>query len=197
MDEKIRKAVEILDKGGIVIFPTDTAFAIGCRIDNEKAIKRIFEIRRRPIDKAVPVLVDSIKMANHYLEKVSDEIIELMKKYWPGGLTIICECKKDLVPKLVRGGGYTLGLRMPNNKICLELISKCKIPILGPSANFHGDKTPYKFENLNPELVKLVDYVVSGETNNLGISTVIDCSTNPWKILRQGVVKIENLKLEV
>lgn len=186
---EVEKTIEILNQGGIVIFPTDTAFGIGCRIDKPDSIRKLFDIRKRPEEKAVPVLVDSIEMAKEYLEEVDEDIENLMKKYWPGALTIIYECKKDKVYSLVRGGGNTLGVRMPDNEIALSLINRTGVPILGPSANFSGEDTPYKFEDLNPDLIKLVDFVLKGETKGKRqASTVIDCTVKPWKILRQGAV---------
>lgn len=187
---KIAKAVEILTNGGIVIFPTDTAFGIGCRMDREDAVRKLFQIRRRPETQATPVLVSGIALAEEYLIPLSDNVRHLMKEYWPGGLTIIYPCKTDTTPPLVRGGGATLGVRMPDHEVALQLIKEVGVPILGPSANFHGDPTPFAFSELNPELMKQVDYVVEGACKSKVASTVIDCSVVPYKILRQGSVKL-------
>ncbi|MDO8621585.1 MAG: L-threonylcarbamoyladenylate synthase [Candidatus Levybacteria bacterium] len=194
MKNDIQKAVEILKSGGIVIFPTDTAFGIGCRIDNKQAIEKLFKIRKRPEGKATPVLVDGIEMTQDYLLPIPEEVKQkLIEKYWPGALTIILPCKTDKIPKLVRGGGDTLGVRMPNSEIVLSLIRGVGVPILGPSANFHGEKTPYELKDLNSRLVKLVDYVITNQSKSgEKVSTIIDCSIKPWKILRKGATKISN-----
>jgi L-threonylcarbamoyladenylate synthase len=192
MKTQTGQAVSILKKGGIVIFPTDTAFGIGCVIDNQKAVERLFEIRKRPPTQATPVLVESIEMAREYLMDIPQDVEEkLMKKYWPGALTIVLNCKKDMIPELVRGGTDTLGVRIPNHPTTLEIIRALGKPILGPSANFHGDPTPYTFESLDPELVKLVDFVVKGECTVKEASTVIDCTVSPWNILRQGAIQLD------
>lgn len=188
---KIAKAAEILNHGGIVIFPTDTAFGIGCRMDRPESIDRLFRIRRRSLIQATPVLVSSIDMALAYFDSPPEIVRHLMKKYWPGGLTLVAPCKKNLVYSPVRGGGETIGLRMPDHEIALRLIKEAGVPILGPSANFHGDATPYNFSDLDPELVKLVDCSVEGTCKSKEVSTVIDCSVTPWKIIRQGSVKVE------
>lgn len=190
MEEQIKQAVSVLNNGGIVIFPTDTAFGIGCRIDDRSAVERLFKIRNRPKDKAVPVLVDSIRMVKEYVGPIDEKVKRLMNKYWPGGLTLILKCKTEKVPILVRGGGDTLGVRMPDHKIALSIISGVGVPILGPSANFAGEKTPYSFSDLDPQLVKKVDFVVDGTCKYKHASTVIDCTTSAWKILREGAVKI-------
>jgi len=190
--EEIEKAVEVLNNGGIVIFPTDTAFGIGCRIDKEETIERLSNMLKRPKDMATPVLVSSIDMAQEYLEPIPDNVKDkLIKKYWPGALTIVLPCKLDKVPSLVRGGGQTLGVRIPNYSKIVQIIKEIKVPLLGTSANIHGEKTPYEHSDLSPELIKLVDFVVSGETILKEQSTVIDCSQKPWKILREGVVKLD------
>ncbi len=189
---EIQEAIKVLKKGGVIIFPTDTAFGIGCRIDSEKAIERLFKIRNRPENMAVPVLVSSLEMVKDYVQKIPIEVEkQLIKKYWPGALTIVLKCKKKLVPSLVRGGGKTLGVRIPNYAVILEIIKGVGVGILGSSANFHGEKTPYEFSDLNKELVKLVDFVVSGETTVKKQSTVIDTSKKPWTILRLGSVDIK------
>lgn len=191
MNKQIKEAVKVLNRGGIVIFPTDTTFGIGCRIDNELAIKRLFQIRKRPISQATPVLVSGLKMAQEYVLEVPKDVKEkLIDKFWPGALTIILQSRIDMVPELVRGHGTTIGVRMPNNQVIQAIIKNVGVPILGPSANFHGEKTPYGFKELNNKLVKLVDYVVSGECELKKSSTVIDCSKNLWEILRQGALRV-------
>lgn len=194
MGKQIQEAIRIFKNGGIVIFPTDTAIGIGCRIDNEGAVKRLFKIRKRPESKPCLVLVDSVEMAQDYLLPISQEVKDkLIKKYWPGKLTIVLRSRIDKVPSLVTGGTNALGVRFPNNKILLELIDRVGVPIVAPSANFSGEKTPFRFEDLNPELVKQADYVLNEEVSSeKKASTIIDCSVEPWKILRQGAVKISN-----
>lgn len=191
MDRQIEKAVRVFKNGGIVIFPTDTAIGIGCRIDNESSVKKLFEIRRRPKTKAVPVLFSSVDMVRKYVRGIPRDVERLIEKYWPGALTIILRCNIVNVSLLVRGGGETLGVRIPNNKIIQKVIAKVGVPILGPSANFSGGKTPYSFEELNPELVKQADYVLNAEIGlEKNVSTVIDCTVKPWKIVRNGAVSV-------
>ena len=191
MNQQIQKAIQVLKNGGIVIFPTDTAFGIGCRIDDEKAVERLFKLRKRPQNQAMSALVSSLEMAQDYTGPMPEEVIgQLIKRYWPGALTIILKSNPSTSLR-ARGGGKTLGVRMPNHRVILEIIKSVGVPILGPSANFHGGKTPYLFEDLDSELVKLVDYVVTGECSIKQASTVIDCSQNPWKVLREGAIKLQ------
>lgn len=198
---QLEQAIQILNSGGIVIFPTDTAFGIGCRIDRPEAIQKLFSIRKRPTTQAITLLVDSEHMASRYWASPLPDIVRRMiRLYWPGGLTIVYTANADLTPPLVSGNGTTIGIRMPDHPVILELIRRVGVPILGPSANFHGSPTPFIFKDLDPELMKLVDFVLPGEcraarvtasqNESSQVSTVIDCTTEPIKILRQGSVII-------
>lgn len=188
MDE----AEKIIRDGGIVIFPTDTAYGIGCRIDFQKSVEKLFDIRRRPQSQAVPALFDSIEQVKSYVLPIESEVEEkLINEFWPGALTIVLSCRVERVSALVRGGGKSLGVRIPDHTVPIGLIRASGVPILGPSANFHGEKTPFKFEDLDKELIKKVDFVVSGKTGGEKTSTVVDCTKRPWKILREGAVNIQ------
>ena len=187
----IEISVKIFIDGGIVIFPTDTVFGVGCRIDNPDSVKRLFSIRRRPKTKATPVLVSSIEMAKEWVDEVSPEVLDLMNQYWPGGLTIILKSTRTDISPLVMGNSNTLGVRMPDHKALLSVIDAVGVPILGPSANFSGEKTPFKKEDLDQTLVSKVDCVMEGESKGVVSSTVIDCTKKPWKIIRQGAVSID------
>lgn len=189
--EIIHRAIEVLKQGGIVIYPTDTAFGIGCRIDDHQAVDRLFALRKRPKTQPSPVLVNSIDMALAYFSQPSDIVRHLMNVCWPGALTIVAPCKTQLVYSPIRGDGLTIGLRMPNHRVPQEMISAVGVPILGPSANFHGKPTPYLYQDLDRELIKLVDFVLEGECPVGSVSTVVDCSVDPYRIIRQGAVRLE------
>lgn len=191
MDNHIQHAIDIVSSGGIVIYPTDTAFGIGCRIDMEKSVDRLFTLRRRSTTQAMPVLVDSIDMALSYLVHPDDIVRHLMQTYWPGALTIVSWCDEHRVYSPIRGHGKTIGVRYPGHETITRIIHGVGVPILGSSANFHGEKTPYTYEDLNPELISLVDYVVPGECYKGNASTVVDATVSPLKILRQGAVIIK------
>ena len=191
MELQIEKAIDILKQGGIVIFPTDTAFGIGCRMDNKESVEKLFSIRKRPQSQATPVLFNNLDTMKDYLLDIPKEVkVKLMDKYWPGALTIILPCKTDKVFNLIRGNSNNIGVRIPDNNDLISIIEKLGVGILGPSANFHGAKTPYTFEDLDPKLVSLADFVVNGECKLKQTSTVIDVSVKPWQIRREGAVKL-------
>lgn len=190
----IEKAVTVLRQGGVVIFPTDTAFGIGCRLDDEKAVKRLFRIRKRPHTQAASILVDTVTMAQNYVQTIPKKVLEeLMEPFWPGALTIVLAAKTENIPDLVRGGGDTIGVRIPNHQVTRAIIRGVGVPILGPSANFHKKPTPYTSGDIDPKLIKLADYMVPGICSLITTSTVIDCTKKPWVILREGAITKEEI----
>ncbi len=191
-NNQVKEAVHVLNQGGIVVLPTDTAFGVGCRMDKTEAVERLFNIRKRPVSQATPVLVDSFTMAQKYWTSPLPSVVQkLTSLYWPGGLTIIYEGKTHMVSSLISGGGSTFGFRMPNHETVLTIIKNMEVPLLGPSANFHGDPTPYKLEELNKPFLSLVDYVVEGKCSVGVASTVVDCTQKPIQVVRRGAVKID------
>lgn len=191
MTTDLIEAIQILKNGGVGVFPTDTVYGVGCSILDEKAVERLYDLKQRTKDQAFPVLVDSIAMVQEYLQPIPEDVRkQLMEKYWPGGLTIILPCISEKVFPLVRGEKTTLGVRIPNHSLTKALIQGIGAPIIGTSANFHGEETPESEADLNPAFIKGVDFVLSGECSGGISSTIIDCSVKPWKIIREGAVKL-------
>ncbi len=175
----IKKAAEIIKKGGIVIFPTDTVYGIGCRFDNSESAEKITKIKNRPKNLPFPVLVANKNQLENYAT-ITPLAQNLIEKYWPGALTIVLKSKD----------GNVTGFRMPNSKLVLDLISLSGIPIIGTSANFHGKNTAANFEQLDPDLIKLADYVLKGDCSGGKESTVVDATGKGIKIIRQGAINL-------
>lgn len=191
MNPKTEEAIKILRQGGIVIFPTDTAIGIGCRIDKIESVKRVFDIKKRDYNKPLMALVDTMEMAEEYVSIPNDVREKLLDQYWPGGLTVFLKCDLGKVPSIVRSGTDTLALRLPAHKDIRDVIKRVGVPILATSANFSGDPTPYSISEVNKELLSKVDFVLDGECTFKKESTIIDCTIEPWKIIRQGAVKLK------
>lgn len=194
--DQIDKAVLVLDNGGVIIYPTDTAYGIGSKADNNDAVKRVYKIKNRPHTQPVSVLVDSKDMALTYFDNPPDIVVRLMDEYWPGGLTIVYYKNKDTVSSIISGGTDTVGLRAPNHPVTLKIIKGIGVGLIGPSANFRGEKTPFVFSDLNKELIGKVDYVVNEKSYGDKTSTVINCTTKPFTILRQGSCIIDQKYLQ-
>src|SRR3989344_5543655 len=130
-----QKVIEIFKRGGVVVFPTDTAFGIGCRMDDEKAVKRIFDIKQRARSEALLVLVESVRMAEKYVEIPAEAREKLINKHWPGGLSIFLKTKPGKVLGIVTANTDILAVRWPRHKIIEKMIREVKVPIIATSAN--------------------------------------------------------------
>lgn len=191
--DDLEQAASILKKGGVVIFPTDTCYGIGCRMDDEKAIERVYQIKERPADQPTLVVVSDYGQLEQYVQDVPRSAKNLMNRYWPGPVTLVLKCKVEKVPKMLRGGKETLGFRLPNYPPLISLIKKVGVPLLAPSANFRGEPPPKSFGEIDKNFAKLADFVLKDD-GLLGVeSTIVDCTKIPPKILRSGSVKIKLL----
>lgn len=175
----LSSAAEILKNGGVVIFPTDTVYGIGCRYDDKDAVDRIYKIKSRSNSQPFPVLVSSVKQVER-LVIITPSARELIEKYWPGGLTILLKTKDN----------QKIGFRMPDHQEILSMINLVGVPIIGTSANFHGQPPPASFKKLDPKLIKLADFVLKGKSGGGIESTVVDITTGKIKILRQGAAPL-------
>lgn len=177
----LNKAATVLKNGGVVIFPTDTVYGIGCRFDDEKSIERIKKIKNS--NQNFPVLVSSLSEAKKIVV-INQRAEELVNKFWPGGLTILAETKN----------GSKIGVRMPDSRVVLQLIKKVGKPIVGTSANYHGQLAPKSQSDLDQSFASQVDLVIPGTCESKMESTVVDTTTTPFKILRQGAVRLNDFK---
>ncbi len=190
MDKQAWQAIRVFKNGGVVIFPTDTAFGIGCRIDAVESVKRVFDIKKRDYSKPLLALVDSMQMAKKYISIPKNVQLNLLNLYWPGGLTVFLKCDVEKVPSIVRSGTDSLAVRLPDHNDIRNIIKEVGFPILATSANFSGEPTPYSISEVNKKLLTKVDFVLNGECTFRKQSTIIDCTVKPWKVVRQGIVKI-------
>ena len=189
-----KEEVDVLNRGGVCIFPTDTVFALSCRIDKPDAIKKIFDIKKRDSNKAVPILVDGIAMAEEYVLPIEERVkTELLEKYWPGALTVIMKSRPGKISPLLSGGSDTIAVRMPDHEVALSLISGCGVPLVGTSANFAGNSTPFTPDQIDTFLIMKVDFFTPGVCQISKPSTVIDVTQTPWQIVRPGAVTLTNI----
>jgi L-threonylcarbamoyladenylate synthase len=141
MDGPVKKAAALLKNGGLLVFPTETVYGIGADLTNKKAIKRLFSVKERPKDKPFQVLISDFKDVKKLCAKVPLKAGRLMKKSWPGPLTVILK-KKRSVPGLVTAGLDSVGIRMPDHPFILEVIKALGNPIVASSANISGKRPP-------------------------------------------------------
>lgn len=193
--DQIEEAVDILKAGGLVAFPTETVYGLGAIANNEAAIQSVYTVKGRPSDNPLIVHVAS-KDITPYVESIPNYVIDLVDKFWPGPLTIICKMKKDIFAPSLSKGRDTVALRMPNYPLTIELIDKVGFPIVGPSANTSGTPSPTRAAHVLDDFFGKIDGVLYGENAKIGIeSTVIDVTDEQGLvILRPGKITIEDLK---
>lgn len=192
-EEALEEAAEVIKKGGLVAFPTETVYGLGANALNPEAVKKIFEAKGRPQDNPLIVHIADYDL-QPYAKEVPDIVNELTKRFWPGPLTIILE-KKSIIPDETSAGLSSIGLRMPNNEIALGLIKKAGLPIAAPSANLSGKPSPTDVERCIEDLDGRVDFIIGGSDSEIGVeSTVLDCTSYPPCILRPGGITLEMLK---
>ncbi|HXF81352.1 MAG TPA: L-threonylcarbamoyladenylate synthase [bacterium] len=188
-----RRAVDVLRAGGVVVFPTDTVYGVGCRIDDEAAVRRIFALKGRALTDPLPVLLADPLQLDEYGTAVTAGARRLAALYWPGALTIIVRRSKR-VPALVAGGGETVGLRVPGHPLPRALVREVGVALVGTSANTHGAPSPLTAQQAVFDLGDRVDLVIDGGRTPLGQeSTVVDATVEPPRLVRAGAVVLPEL----
>jgi len=183
----IKTVVECLLDGGIIIYPTDTIYGLGCNIFQHKAIERIARIKQVDPHKAqLSFVCYDLSDLSKYTKSISTPLYRLLKSYLPGPFTFILPASKE-VPKILNSKKNTIGLRVPDNNIARTIVSELKHPIL--SASLPGEMVE---EYTDPELMyqnfkNQVDIVIDGGIGGLTPSTVVDCTTEPYALIRQGL----------
>ena len=183
----------VIKSGGIVVFPTETVYGIGANGLNENAVKRLYEVKQRPFNKPISLLVNSIDMINEIAKDITELEYDLMRKFFPGPLTIILK-KKDIVPNIVTANSNTVGVRMPANETALKLIEYAGVPIATPSANISGKPSATNLKEVMENFGEEVDYYIDGGTSKIGIaSTLVQVIDEFPHILRQGSISKEEI----
>jgi L-threonylcarbamoyladenylate synthase len=183
---QLQPAVEVLQRGGVLIFPTDTVYGIGCDALNETAVERVFHVKGREAGKPLPVLVASVDDVPKLVRDVPPLARELMEKFLPGGVTVVLP-KRESVPEIVTAGTDTIGVRMPDHPVTLALLRWSGIALTAPSANFSGEPPAQRIADLPTALLEQVDLVIDDGDAPGGVpSTVVDVTSQPPRILREG-----------
>lgn len=185
-----KQVIDILKKGGIVAFPTDTVFGLACLI-NKDAIAKIYEAKGRSFDKPLPMMCNGLEMIESVAE-VSLDAKKIINKFVPGALTLIFN-KKSHIEDYVTNGKQTIGIRVPDDEWILDLINKLNEPILVTSANLSDTGSLLKWEDVYKQLNGRIDAIVCADATGQTSSTIIDV-TNGVKLLRQGPITLDQIK---
>lgn len=188
---KVENILKLHDiKGKVIAFPTDTVFGVGCKIDDEESLDRIFLLKERDFNKPLAVLVGSLEDAIALVDYLPTKAVELIKKYWPGALTIICK-KSSVVPTFLNKGYKTIGLRMPNSGIALSILRKFG-PMAVTSVNISGKDALNTYEEIAEKFQNKIDFIIESDEESSSVSsTVIEITDDKIKVIRQGDIFVE------
>jgi tRNA threonylcarbamoyl adenosine modification protein (Sua5/YciO/YrdC/YwlC family) len=183
----LKQIAECLLDGGVIIYPTDTIYGIGCDISQPKAVERICRIKNVDPQKAqLSFICKDLSHLSDYTKSIDTPLYRMLKEHLPGPFTFILPASKQ-VPKILQSKKATIGLRVPDNKICQAIGDALGHPIL--SASLPGDMVE---EYTDPEVIfekfkHVVDFVIDGGIGGMEPSTIVDCTTDEWVVLRQGL----------
>lgn len=192
--KEIEQVVNCLRDGGIIIYPTDTVYGIGCDIHKQRAVERICKLKNIDPEKAnFSFICADLSHLSDFTRPIDTHTFKLIKKALPGPFTFVLEANNN-VPKLFSSKKKTVGIRIPNNKICIEIVKLLGNPIM--STSVHDDDEIIEYTT-DPELIyekykNIVDIVIAGGYGNNEASTVVDCTNSEYKVLRQGLGVIED-----
>ena len=190
---KIRTAAQMIRKGGLVAFPTETVYGLGADALNGEAVRRIYAAKKRPLDNPIIVHVATERDVYRLVEEVPPKAEEVMGIFWTGPLTLVLKALAK-VPDATTGGLDTVAVRMPSHKVALALIRESGVPIAAPSANLSGRPSPTTAEHVRQDLDGRIEVILDGGPVDIGVeSTVLDMTVDPPTVLRPGGTPYEEL----
>jgi L-threonylcarbamoyladenylate synthase len=188
VQQQIEKGIEIIRKGGVIAFPTDTVYGLGGGVYIESAIQRIFQVKQRPTEMALPILLADAAQIHEVAMEIPAYGWRLIKEFLPGGLTLVVYRSK-VVKDIITGGGDTVAIRIPDHPVPRALIRGCGMPIIGTSANVSGKPPILSAEDVKKEIGDSVDLIIDGLPMPSGMeSTVVDVTGEVPVILRVGAI---------
>lgn len=194
IQRQVEQGIAILKNGGIVAYPTDTVYGLGASLDIPQAVERIYQIKERPCNMALPLLLANISQISEVANRVPDIAWLLARKFLPGALTLVLY-KSDSVPDIVTAGGNTVAVRIPAHPVPIALIKGLKAPIVGTSANLSGKPSALTADEVRAQLGDRIDLIIDGGRCSGGIeSTVLDVTKSPPVVLRKGAISIGELR---
>lgn len=182
--EELNKVSDTIQNDGIIVFPTETVYGIGANALSEKAIKKVYELKERESTKPISIIVLEKKEIEKYAIIKNEIEQKIIDKYMPGPVTLVLE-KKDVIPSIVTAGKNTIGIRIPDNKISIEILKKCKVPIAASSANISGMESGTDIKYIKNNLKNNVDLYIDSGKSEIGVpSTIIQVIDEKIIVLR-------------
>lgn len=193
-EETIKEAAKIIKDGGLIAFPTETVYGMGADALNEQAVRRIFKVKGRSFNKPLSILIGRKEDLRQYVQEIPKFAQVLIERFWPGPLTLIFRASL-LIPDIIKGENNTIGIRLPNCRVTLEIVKTSGVPLACPSANLSGRPSPTKAEEVIKDLGEKIDLILDGKETKIGVeSTVLDLTTYPLTMVREGALKREEIE---
>src|SRR3989338_3348972 len=190
-------AAELIRKGELVVFPTETVYGLGANALNKKSVQKIFQAKKRPLDNPLIIHIAELEDLKKVAKKIPPIAFRLAKKFWPGPLTLVL-FKKKTVPSEATAGLKTVAVRMPSHPVAQALIDKAGTPIAAPSANKAGKPSATEAKHAYEDFKRSASLILDAGQSPLGLeSTVIDCTTKPLTLLRPGFIPKEAIEKEL
>ncbi len=194
IQRQVEQAVSVLRKGGIVAFPTDTVYGLGACINIPQAVERIYRVKERPRNMALPLLLADKSQITEVAQPVPPLARLLIDSFLPGALTIVLH-KSESVPDIITAGGKTVAIRIPDHPTPLALIRGVGTPVVGTSANVSGMPSPLTAAEVHSQFGDKIDLIIDGGTCSAGTeSTIVDLTGETPVVLREGAISKEELK---
>jgi L-threonylcarbamoyladenylate synthase len=194
MTSSIHQAASYIKQGHIIVYPTDTLYAIGVDAFNESAVHSVFLLKNRPFSLPLPIAVSSLQQME-MLSTLTKTAKKLVTRLLPGPLTIIAE-KKPVLSDLLTAGNHTIAVRIPNDPLALQLLQICG-PLTVTSANIHHTNTPFSVEDIKKMFPSSIAFYIDDGQRSGQPSTIVDCTTDRPKILREGTISLIDILSEV
>lgn len=193
----IKAAVNILKKGGIIAFPTETFYGLGADAGNVEAVEKIYRIKGRNPQNPIPLIIGNTRDMTGLVEDIPETGRKLMKKFWPGGLTIVFRASSNVLPRLTGGTGK-IGIRLSSNIIASQLAKTLSNPITATSANPSGAGECISADEVIDCLKDKIDAIIDGGRTPGGLgSTIVDVTTDPVTVLREGIIPSSSIQTDV
>ena len=194
ISENISRAAELIRSGELVAVPTETVYGLAGNGLCAEAVESIYEVKGRPQVKPLSLMVPDAGAMGKYCANVPEQAYLLAERFWPGPLTVVLH-SADCVPDIVRAGGATVGLRCPDHEMTLKLLREVGLPLAAPSANPSGEPSPKTAQEVSAYFSGKISGIIDGGACTLGTeSTIIDMSSTPYRILRQGALSRESIE---
>ncbi|UCE06305.1 MAG: threonylcarbamoyl-AMP synthase [bacterium] len=190
----VQKAADIILNNGVIGYPTETVYGLGANALNDVAVEKVFQLKRRERNKPILIISSDIEQVKKLIFSFPVTAEILAKHFWPGPITMVFKATSNL-PERLLGGSLRIGIRIPDNKICLELLRRCGVPITSTSANISGQKNPISAQEVSKNFGDKLDLIIDGGRSPSRVpSTVVAVDNDRITLIREGAIPKQQIE---